>query len=792
MKKFILITLLLAVALIANSEEYKKPADYLTKIFDTPNSPTLVFAKLSNLAVEINYQRYQTLEQLAEPSIKLAGIELSTRLNSETDKYPIKMITFFDIETQTRRKVELPNSIKIRDFRFNGDYSKLAATHETENGIKLLIIDVQTGNIKYLDNVLINDVFGNSSVAWLDDNKTLLVKTIPARKKLEIKSNIPKSPIIESTAGKKSTLRTYQNLLKNSQDEKLFDYYFTSQLALVNSKNGKLKKIGEPAIYTHVVASPNNKYLLISKINKPYSYQVPHYYFPQTYLVMNMKGKLVKELSNQPLQDLIPIGGIRIEPRSYQWQPLQPASIVWTEALDGGDPKNKVDNRDKIMRLSAPFASEAEELFRTKNRFAGIQWSAIKDELIYYEYNRDKLWLYTYLFNIEDKKAELLFERSNNDNYNDPGDLVTEKTENGFNVFIKKKNKIYLTNNKGASKEGNYPFLAEFDLQTKEQKILFQCQEGYYETIRTFINKDLSKIVIKSENTETWPNYYIVDLNTNNREQITHYQNPYPEIANLSSELIYYTREDSVLLSGKLYLPPNYKKGERLPLILHAYPQEYIDASTAGQVSETANSYPKFSNTSNKYLALEGYAVLENASIPIIGDPETVNDTFIKQLNSSVKAAIDYLAEKEIIDPERVGCIGHSYGAFMVANILANSDLCAVGVAKSGAYNRTLTPFGFQSERRTFWEAKEFYLQVSPFMSADKINEPLLLIHGENDPNPGTFPIQSKRLYHALKGNGGISRLVILPLEGHGYYARKSNLHVLTEIIEWFDKYLKK
>ncbi len=790
MRKYILTLILISIGLMLSSQEYKEPEEYIKKIFDAPQPPYLSIVQYSNFAVEANYRRYQTLEQLAEKKLHLAGKEISPRLNAEIERWPGYMVNFVDLETGERRKIDLPEDIKIRQRIFNNDYSKMAVSYEAENGIKLFIIDVKTGKIKHLNKIMVNDAFGYNSVSWLNDNKTLLVKSIPKRGIMTDEITVPTAPIVQSTNGKKSTVRTYQNLLQNQHDEELFEYYFTSQLLLVNSKNGKAKKIGEPAIYMSVEFSPNNEYLLASRMNKPYSYLLPYYYFPKSYLVFDKAGNLVKELSNQPLQDQIPIGGTRKEPRNYNWQPLKEATLVWVEALDEGDPKIEVENRDRVVSLSAPFTGEPKELFRTKYRYNGIDWSSDVDELIYTEYDRDNFWIYSYLYNLKTGAKEQLEARSYKDIYNDPGDLIYKKTKNGLYVFLKNGEKVYRRGN-GATPEGKYPFLAEFDLKTKESKTLFRCKEGFYEKFIAFTNKELDEIVIYSQSKTVWPNYYKVDLNSGERTQITFYKNPNPQIESLPSELVYYSRKDSIPLSGKLYLPPNYKEGDKLPLIIHAYPEEFVDSATASQVSNTDNIYPKFSGASLKYLALEGYAVLQNASIPIIGDPETVNDTFIEQLNSSVEAAIDYLDGRGIIDRERVGIIGHSYGAFMVANVLAHSDLCAVGIAKSGAYNRTLTPFGFQSERRTFWEAKDFYFKVSPFMYADKIKEPLLLIHGEDDPNSGTFPIQSKRMYHALKGNGGTAKLVLLPLEGHGYAARKSNLHVLAEMIEWFNKYLK-
>ena len=218
---------------------------------------------------------------------------------------------------------------------------------------------------------------------------------------------------------------------------------------------------------------------------------------------------------------------------------------------------------------------------------------------------------------------------------------------------------------------------------------------------------------------------------------------------------------------------------------------EYGDASTAGQVRGSVNRFTFYRGTSQLFFVTQGYAVLDNATMPVVGDVKTVNDTFVKQIVANAKAAIDKLDQMGVADPKRVGVGGHSYGAFMTANLLAHCDLFAAGIARSGAYNRTLTPFGFQSEKRTLWEARDTYINMSPFMFANQIKTPILMIHGMADNNSGTFPIQSERLFAALKGFGATVRFVYLPFESHGYSGRESVLTVLAEMIEWFDTYVK-
>lgn len=771
---------------------YKLPPDSIKNIFDKPALPSFHFVPFSDLGLEMNYQDKQTLEQLADPTVKLAGTVLSQRLNAPIDHYPHTSMKIYQFHKIKEIKVNLLEGTKIRDYKLSPDRSKIALSHETDKGIELLIVDVDTGKIKQINDLCVNDVFRDTGFFWLNDNETLMVKAVPAnRGKIPQKPLLPEAPVIEETSGKFSTTRTYQHLLQNNYDQKLFDFYFISQIVKVNIETGKKIKINLPGIYDTVDPSPDNSYIFIEKIVKPYSYHVPHYRFPRIFSIWDIKGREIKNIHERPLQDQIPIGGTYLGPRRFQWQPLKDACLIWVEALDQGDPKTQAEYRDLVFRLPAPFTSEPETLFKVENRISSINWSETKDELIFSDYDRDKLWSKIWYYRISDKYLELLISRNINDEYNYLGSLVTKKTTRNETVYILRDDFIFFNNVFGATPSGNQPFLAKFNIKTQDREILFRSSENKYERMFCFTDDKLNKIVIRSENIENPRNYFFLDLATGERERITSYENPYPELSNLKKELITYVRKDSVPLSGTLYLPENYSSNKRLPLVIQAYPQEFTDKSTAGQVTTSPNRFISFWGASPIYFALEGYAVLMNASIPIIGDPETVNETFIDQLIQSVQAAVDHLDSLGIIDPEKVGIIGHSYGAFMVTNLLAHSDICKAGIAKSGAYNRTLTPFGFQSERRTLWEATDFYVKISPFMHADKIDKPLLLIHGEDDPNSGTYPMQSRRLFQALKGTGGTAKLIILPYEGHSYHARESNLHILAEFIQWFDKYLK-
>ncbi|MFA7056376.1 MAG: prolyl oligopeptidase family serine peptidase [Candidatus Cloacimonadales bacterium] len=784
--------LLVILLIVANLfGQYNVPNANIKAVYDIERPSYYVFKEYTKQGYEISNDSKISLKELVAKDIELAGRKFSPILNAEKKFYQTNKISKVDFSKKTEIPIDLSKYGSGRTIFYSADHSKGIMTLDYSDGVGFIYIDFEKNKIKEYPNIRLNGAMSEPHVQWLANQKEVLITMIPeGRSNAPDVNSVPQSPTIEETSGKMSQMRTFTNLLKDANDELLFDYYFTSQIAIVNLKSGKINKIGEPGIYSSVSVSPNNKLLLISEVQRPYSYTVAYYYFPMTTEIWDLQGNVIKEVFTRELQDEIPIGGTYAGERYHHWLTSEPQTLVWYEAQDNGDPKIEVAYRDIVYKSPYPF-SEKSEFFRTEHRLNSYSCFANKNYIIYGDYDRDRLWVREWLFNLGDYSKVLITDQSVNDKYSDRGEIFTVWNENKDKVIVTNGDLIYYFNHSGASPEGNKPYIASFNLKTLEFIKLFEADSAKYEQIITFADKDFSSLIIGTQDVNTPRNYQIVDLKTKQRTTLTNNTDPYPGYAKLKKELVNYKRSDGVDLSGVLYLPANYEGKEKLPLIIHAYPREYVTAETAGQVSGTDKTFTWFYGDGIKYMAMNGYAVLSNASIPIIGEPDVVNDTFISQLLDGVSSAVNYLEGRGIADPTKVGIIGHSYGAFMVANVLANSDICQVGVAKSGAYNRTLTPFGFQKERRTFWEAKDFYIEVSPFAQADQINEPLLLIHGENDPNSGTYPMQTRRLYQAIKGNGGTARMVILPLEGHGYQAEESELHVLSEIEGWFNKYLK-
>jgi dipeptidyl aminopeptidase/acylaminoacyl peptidase len=796
---------------------YQKAPQPISDILSSRPTPLVQLSPNGKWLLAIDRLANPPIADLAQPMLRLAGLRINPATNGRHHPPRLIALSLVEVETgKTRTVTGLPANPYLNVPDWSPDGTKFAFTNTVADGIELWVGNVENAKAEKLEGVKMSAVMGDP-VQWMPDGKALLVQTVPAtRGNPPAEPKTPDGPIIQESDGKKAPVRTYEDLLQDRHDEELFDYYATAQLTKVGFPHvGRLgpirasidvngaSRIGKPGIFSRVDPSPDGKHLLVVRIQHPYSYIMPESDFPHEVEIWDLTGKLEHKVASLPLADHVPIEGVLTGPRDYQWVPSQPATLVWAEALDGGDPKTKAEFRDKLMLLRAPFTDQPQELARFEQRFvpAGggfgpgrgtpIEWTESGLGLTH-DYNRDRRWQRTFLIDIAKPGAQptLIWERSIRDRYGDPGTPLTRTLPNGKRVLRQQGNAIFLVG-AGASPKGEFPFLDRFDLLTRKAERIFQCGDGQYESVVALLADDGTKFLTRHEGPTEPPNYFVRTSGSADKKALTNFPDPAPQLHGITKQLVTYKRADGVQLSFTLYLPANYKKGERLPTVVWAYPLEFNDAATAGQVSGSPYHFTTISGISQLFLVTQGYAILDNATMPVVGDPETMNNTYVEQIVASAKAAIDKAVEMGVTDPNRVGVGGHSYGAFMTANLLAHSDLFRAGVARSGAYNRTLTPFGFQSERRTIWEAPEMYIKVSPFMHADKIKHPILLIHGMADDNSGTFPIQSERMYQAIKGNGGIVRYVQLPYEAHGYLGRESTEHTLWEMVTWFDKWVK-
>lgn len=803
MKKLFLLTTLLFVAagtIVAQVDiTYQKPPKEILELADAPATPSVLIDDNNENIVLLHRNNYKSIVELSETELRLAGLRINpvTNIGSRTRYY--NNITLMKVGEQTEKTVSgLPAEPRLANFTWSPDNSKMAFTQTVPTGVELWVLDIATASCQKLTDATLNANMGRP-FEWFTDGQKLLVKFLPDDKKplIDKSTAVPTGPRVSVSDGTKAQNRTYQDLLKDKADEFNFEQLVRSTLFTVDL-NGEKSPWKENAMYSRLSFSPDGEYVMVTTIHKPFSYIVTLSRFPSKTVIYDKNGNEVKVLLESPLEEVRPKGFMATKKgmRNIGWRLDKPATIYYVEALDEGDPANEVEYRDQVFTLDAPFDGEPRLLIKTIQRFAGITWG--NDQIAI---ARDRWWntrnSKTYLFNPSDAAAgpEIIYDLNYNDRYANPGSFVTDKNELGKNTLVINKNKLYLTGT-GYSPEGIRPFFDEFDLKTKETERLWRADgKETLERIIKVMDAEKGVLLTRVEASTQFPNYFI--RNTKKRiapQQITFFENPFKSLEGIYKEVIKYQRDDGIELSGTLYLPAGYdrEKKEKLPMVLWAYPREYKDASTAGQVTSSPHSFTRPSYGSPIYWVTRGYAILDGAAFPIIGEGDKEpNDSFREQLVANAKAAIDAVDKLGYIDRDRVAVGGHSYGAFMTANLLSHSDLFAAGIARSGAYNRTLTPFGFQSEERSYWEAPEVYYNMSPFMHADKMKTPLLLIHGEADNNSGTYPLQSERYFNALKGLGAPVRLVMLPKESHGYSARESVLHVIWEQDQWLEKYVK-
>lgn len=660
--------------------------------------------------------------------------------------------------------------------------------------------------MRRLDGVKVNPLLG-AAVQWMPDQQTLLVKVVPAgRGAPPAAPTVPPGPRIQESSGVGAASSSYEtrDVLTGPHDADLFDHYTTSQLVLVQASSGKITPLGRPAVYGRVSPAPGGQRILVERTHRPYSYNRAYYRFPKEIEVWSSEGALVETAASQPLADAVPIEGVVTGPRSHGWRPTEPATLVWMEALDGGNPRTKAPYRDRLMIKRE--AEAARELCRLEFRSWGIQWLERDGLALVTDYDRDRQWTRTFVINADDASVprRLLWDMSSDEKYRNPGDPDYRVLPSGAWVIRQEQDWIHLAGT-GSSAEGDRPFLDRLNLRTLKTERLFRSDRTSLESFMGWMDPVAGTFVTRHQSPTEPPNLRLRTLGretvagapegeatrVSTARPITRFPDPTPQIRSIKKRLVTYTRADGVPLSFTLYLPPGYKEGTRLPTLLWAYPLDYADKTVAGQVEGSDKVFTRMGGTSELFFLLRGYAVLADAAMPVIGPPETVYDNFNEQLVMNARAAIDKAVELGVTDRERVGVAGHSHGALMTAALLAHSNLFRAGIARSGAFNKVLVPFGFQNEKRTLYQARDTYIKVSPFFYADQIRDPLLLIHGELDVNPGTVPLQSEKLYEAMRGIGKTVRLVMLPYESHGYSAQESTEHVLYEMLAWFDRFVK-
>lgn len=778
---------------------YQKPPKEILELADFERAPSVSMDTKKEYMLLSYRNTYKSLDDLNQEEMRLGGLRINPITNIASTVTYINNLKIRKVKDKNEIQVKgLPENAKITNISWAPNEKVIAFTNTTANGVELWTIDVSTAQAKKITSDNLNANLGNP-YSWIKDSQQLLIRVIPTNKPklIDEKKDLPKGPIVSESEGKVSQNRTYQDLLKNKTDEANFEALVTSELKTVDL-NGSMKNFKTAAMYAGETFSPDGNYLMITTIEKPFSYIVPLSRFPQKTIIYDSNGKEIKVVNEVPLSEIMPKGfsSTRIGKRSMGWRADQPATLHFVEALDGGDQANKVEFRDELFLWEAPFNQAPKSLMKIPQRYGGVMWGNATTAIVmdrWYDTRNTK----AYLINPSNPAIapKVIEDRNSQDVYSDPGSFEMKKNELGRYVIAIENNKGYLIGD-GHTKEGQFPFIDEFDFGTLKTKRLYTSNmKDKKEDLLSIEDLKKGDVLVMIQSKNEYPNYYYRNLKSKKLTPITAFKNPFESLKNVHKEVITYQRKDGVTLSGTLYLPAGYdrtKKDKKLPLLIWAYPREYKDKNSAGQSTQNPNEFTFPYYGSFVYWVTRGYAVLDDAAFPIIGEGTAEpNDTFIEQLVNNAEAAINAVDKLGYINKSKVGVGGHSYGAFMTANLLTHSNLFACGIARSGAYNRTLTPFGFQSEQRNYWDVPQIYNGMSPFMNAEKMKTPMLLTHGEADNNPGTFTLQTERYFQALKGLGAPVRMVILPKESHSYVAKENILHLLWEQDQFLEKHLK-
>lgn len=776
---------------------YQLPSKALQAVVDAPRAPLLQLSPRRDLAAMLQLPALPDIAEVAQPELKLAGVRIHPKTHAASRFSFASKLWLLSVADGSERQIAgLPAPLSLADLAWSPDQRSLAFRREdaASGANELWVVDVAAGQARRLladVNTSIND-----ELHWLPDSSGLLVQqqlrdqaAPPAR------DAVPAGPAIQQTSADAGVraIRTYQDLLRNEADARLFEYYATAQPVIV-AVNGQVRPIAAPGIYLHLSVSPDGRYVLSERSERPFSYLAPLDAFARRIEVLDLQGKLVRQIAQLPLVEGLPTGNDAVPTgvREIAWRADAPATLVWAEAQDGGDPARASSVRDAVLMQAAPFNRAPVTLAKLGSRFEGVQWGrgdlAIISES-WWKTRRTKQWRIAP--DQPQRAPELLWDRSSQDRYNDPGTpaLITDDNGHALLQTGADGNSLFLLG-KGASPEGDRPFVDRFELQSKRTTRLFHSQAPTYAAPIALLDAQGTQLLLSRESPEEPANYYVQTLSDTaaTPRALTRFAHPLPQLRGVQKEQIRYKRNDGVDLTATLLLPPGYdpKRDGPRPLLMWAYPGEFKSADTASQVTDSPYRFNAISYWGPQAFLAIGYVVLNNPAMPIVGEGDAEpNDTYLPQLIADAQAAVDEVVRRGVTDREHIAIGGHSYGAFMTANLLAHTRLFKAGIARSGAYNRSLTPFGFQAEERNYWQAQPVYQAMSPFNYADKIKDPLLLIHGQDDNNSGTFPIQSERLFTAIKGLGGNARLVMLPNEAHAYRARQSILHMLAESEQW-------
>ena len=796
----LLLALLAATAATAQAPvtRYHEAPRAIQSILEAPPTPAVSLSPDHRTLAILGRENLPSIANLSKPILRLAGFRIDPATNGQAEVRVqwLDALTLKDVATGRETKVALPAGARFTNPGWSPDGKRIAMIVAVADGLQLWTVGPDGRASKLLDGI--NGAFPGQPYSWLPDSSGLVVRVVdPARGLDPVRDDTPEGPVVQESNGRRSAARTYEDLLTDAADERRFDHYFTGLLVRIGADGGATTPVAGAGLWTDFSVSPDGRFLLTERLKRPYSYLHPASFFPTEIAIRTIEGRPARTLVDRPLADDLPVDfdATVTGPREAEWRADAPATLIWAEAQDGGDPKRNVAIHDRLLMQLAPFTAAPVKLADLQKRYGRTMWGDGGFALVVDREWRTRSERRYAVAPDRPGTVRLLATRNYQDQYNDPGAPMLEANAAGKPVmrFTPDRRAVFAAGD-GATKAGAFPFLAAMPLDGTAPRRLWTARAPYYESVQALLDESGTRILTRRESATAAPNYFIEPVGGGRAVAVTRFPDPAPAFARVQQRTLTYKRADGLTLSGTLYTPAGYdvRRDGPLPVLLWAYPAEFTDAAVAGQTVDQGNRFTRPRGISHLFLLTQGYAVLDNPAMPIIGaGGAEANDTYIAQLQADAQAAVDALVASGVGDRNRMAVGGHSYGAFMTANLLAHTQLFRAGIARSGAYNRTLTPFGFQAEQRTYWQATDTYTAMSPFSFANRITAPILLIHGMADDNSGTFPIQSERFYAALKGNGATVRYVQLPNEPHGYRAMESTAETLWQMTDWLDRYVK-
>jgi len=768
---------------------------------------------------------FSSLERLGRKTYRLGMLEIVPGADREwrLSSYGNRGLRIFSLASRKTWDVDLPEGVLVSDTMWSPDGSRLAFLVHQKNGTQVWTADVATGRAKPLSGARVMVTLAGRPqrgrtadtpsrlLQWTPDG-SILTLLVPATRGPEPRpSAVPNGPMIRHTRKEKTATRTYPFLLRTPHDQALFRHYTTAQLALIPA-NGKPRPVGEPAMFLDVSLSPDGQLVLAEKIVEPFSYIVSYGDFPRELQVMDLEGNVLSTVRKLPLREAVVVrkGQRRPAddlPREVVWRPDGAGlSLLWKEKKaqeeEEEDEDSDSERKDRLMLLAAPFdVAAAQTLATSQKTFTEVSYSEDGRKAFATltgkgdgSKNRHDIVVLD-LASESPEPRVLVGGIDPKDVYALPGKIVTRATGNGVRRTLVSTDglSVYLSGDGYREDLRPRPFVDRLALADGSRERLFEGAEDGYEKPLVFLDDDLSELVFSRESKSDFPDSFVRGSD-GSQTQLTHNQDPFPELAGTKRVDFEFTRRDGLNIHARITLPPDYQEGTRLPAVFWTYPREFTsfkEYHRAAAQRRNLNRFPQlnFRNASDIWLT-QGYAVVE-PDIPIIGKGNSFNDNYVAHLVDSMHAAIRKLDRMGYVDVDRLGHGGHSYGAFATANILARAPFFKAGIAGDGAFNRTLTPMTFQSEKRFLWEATDTILEMSPFFHADHLDTPLLMYHGAADNNTGTFLIQSERLMQALTGLGKTAVLYVYPFESHGPRAKETYMDLWARWLEWFDRYVK-